>query len=604
MATNDQIVLARVLEQKREEVAPELTASEYFGFFGTEQVLKDSDLSWDEIENGITDGGDDGGIDGLYVFVDGVLVPEDAEVQGGKSPIIELEILQHKKERSFAETPLDRLGSTLDDFLNLDKEVGAFSESYNDAVLGAIGNFRRIFLELASKFPTLKIGIRYVSQGADIHPKVQRKADKIVELCQQYFPDAEVEIEFVGAARLLELAQTSPEATYALKVSETVSTANVGFACLVNISELNELISTEDGSLRTQIFEANVRDYQGRVEVNSAIQDTLNNPQNEDFWWLNNGVTIIAEKASLAGKTLTIDSPQIVNGLQTSTEIYKFFVDQDDDEVIEDNRHVLVRVLIPDTEESRDRIIRATNSQTSIPQASLRATDPLQQQIETYFRTHDLYYDRRKNYYKNQGKPREKIVGIPYLAQAVMSVVLGEPDNARARPSSLLKRDEDYARVFGADYPIDVFLSSASLMRQVDEYLIRQTDYRANERNNRKFHMGFVLSRLVSGESNPSLDDIASLDLQSVTDEDFALALSIVDDELRGVQSAEKMASMDRAAKSKHSVVRLEERLVAELKKGGKKKVSRAKADRGAAKKRVVKRKVSKKAAKKVKKNE
>lgn len=604
MATNDQIVLARVLEQKREEVAPELTASEYFGFFGTEQVLKDSDLSWDEIENGITDGGDDGGIDGLYVFVDGVLVPEDAEVQGGKSPIIELEILQHKKERSFAETPLDRLGSTLDDFLNLDKEVGAFSESYNDAVLGAIGNFRRIFLELASKFPTLKIGIRYVSQGADIHPKVQRKADKIVELCQQYFPDAEVEIEFVGAARLLELAQTSPEATYALKVSETVSTANVGFACLVNISEFNELISTEDGSLRTQIFEANVRDYQGRVEVNSAIQDTLNNPQNEDFWWLNNGVTIIAEKASLAGKTLTIDSPQIVNGLQTSTEIYKFFVDQDDDEVIEDNRHVLVRVLIPDTEESRDRIIRATNSQTSIPQASLRATDPLQQQIETYFRTHDLYYDRRKNYYKNQGKPREKIVGIPYLAQAVMSVVLGEPDNARARPSSLLKRDEDYARVFGADYPIDVFLSSASLMRQVDEYLIRQTDYRANERNNRKFHMGFVLSRLVSGESNPSLDDIASLDLQSVTDEDFALALSIVDDELRGVQSAEKMASMDRAAKSKHSVVRLEERLVAELKKGGKKKVSRAKADRGAAKKRVVKRKVSKKAAKKVKKNE
>jgi len=82
-----------------------------------------------------------------------------------------------------------------------------------------------------------------------------------------------------------------------------------------------------------------------------------------------------------------------------------------------DERSILVRVIVTEDAESRDRIIRATNSQTDIPSASLRATDKIHRDIEDFFATRGLFYDRRKNFYKNQGKPVRKIVSIGFLAQ-------------------------------------------------------------------------------------------------------------------------------------------------------------------------------------------
>ena len=58
-------------------------------------------------------------------------------------------------------------------------------------------------------------------------------------------------------------------------------------------------------------------------------------------------------------------------------------------------------IIVPDNEESRDQIIFATNNQTNIPKATLRVTDPIHLQIEMYFKSRGLFYDRRKNYYKN-----------------------------------------------------------------------------------------------------------------------------------------------------------------------------------------------------------
>ena len=57
---------------------------------------------------------------------------------------------------------------------------------------------------------------------------------------------------------------------------------------------------------------------------------------------------------------------------------------------------MLLRVIVPENEETRDKIIRATNSQTPIPKSSLRATDNVHRNIEDYFKPRGLYYDRRK----------------------------------------------------------------------------------------------------------------------------------------------------------------------------------------------------------------
>ncbi|WP_392355955.1 AIPR family protein [Bacteroides fragilis] len=51
--------------------------------------------------------------------------------------------------------------------------------------------------------------------------------------------------------------------------------------------------------------------------VNSCIAITLKNKNAEDFWWLNNGITILSDKITpITSKQLSIDNPEIDNGLQ------------------------------------------------------------------------------------------------------------------------------------------------------------------------------------------------------------------------------------------------------------------------------------------------
>ncbi len=43
-----------------------------------------------------------------------------------------------------------------------------------------------------------------------------------------------------------------------------------------------------------------MREYEGAIEVNRAIRDTLESQKRDiNFWWLNNGITIVATKESM-----------------------------------------------------------------------------------------------------------------------------------------------------------------------------------------------------------------------------------------------------------------------------------------------------------------
>ena len=83
---------------------------------------------------------------------------------------------------------------------------------------------------------------------------------------------------------------------------------------LVKLKDYNNLIVDENGRLRRHLFEWNVRDYQGNVAVNQDIRKSLTVPDSPEFWWLNNGVTIICSDATSAGKTYSLSDIQIVNG--------------------------------------------------------------------------------------------------------------------------------------------------------------------------------------------------------------------------------------------------------------------------------------------------
>lgn len=528
MNPNDKIILDQILEQQRQERAPTASKSDFFEMFVAEQALKDHDLAYEELEAGLTGSGGDGGIDGIYVLVNGEMAQEDIDLTLlKKNVLIEVVIIQAKLAESFKEGTIEKMTATSEDIFDLGKDLEPLKSAYNDGLRSAAEIFHMVYKGLAAKFPTLRFRFIYASTGSEVHPNVSRKAKLLGEKIQGFFSNAEYEFKFFGASDLLALARRQPPTSYELALSETPisSAGEVGYICLVRIRDYDKFIRDEAGQLRRSLFEANVRDYQGSTAVNEEIAQSLRVKGGEDFWWLNNGITIVAGKATQSGKALTLEDPQIVNGLQTSTVIFRYFSEANTEG---DERNVLVRVIVPTKAESRDRVIKATNSQTNIPPASLRATDKIHRDIEEYLRNFGLYYDRRKNFHKNEGRPLEKIVGIPLMAQAVMAVLLQRPDDARARPSSLLKKDADYELVFSTELPINIYWICAYIVKRIDSLLRTETDLDARERNNIRFYIAMRVAALASGKSSPSATDLAAIDVGNITDDDIRGSIAAV----------------------------------------------------------------------------
>jgi hypothetical protein len=107
-----------------------------------------------------------------------------------------------------------------------------------------------------------------------------------------------------------------------------------------------------------------------------------------------------------------------------------------------------------------------------MPEEALRATDAIHRQIEALFHKYDLYYDRRKGHYRDQGKPVDQIVSVVDVLQAMLAIVLKRPDDARARPRNYFKNTDHYLSVFGTDkYNLNLYLKSVSILRHVEIFL-------------------------------------------------------------------------------------------------------------------------------------
>lgn len=157
-------------------------------------------------------------------------------------------------------------------------------------------------------------------------------------------------------------------------------------------------------------------------------------------------------------------------------------------------KRILVRIIKPTSDTIRDGIIRATNSQTHIPKPYLRGMDRVHRNIEDFFRKHGLFYERRKNQYRNEDKPRSSIVTLTEMSQSLVAALLFRGGDARGRPTTLIKDDKDYQTLFSESYPLDTFLAVIRAKRDIMNVLVAIEPQRgAGFRNNVVWHaLAFV----------------------------------------------------------------------------------------------------------------
>ena len=175
MTTNDVILVQQLLSQRRESVAPEMSELDFFQIFAAEQALKDRDLSYGELLDGIVDGGGDGGIDAIYFFVDNMLYREEVDPSDVKRNVpFELVFIQAKKSSGFSEAGMDRFTSSTRDLLDLNKDLSTLTAIYRADLIGKVREFRETYLALMSKFPRLSVSYYYATPATEVHPNVER----------------------------------------------------------------------------------------------------------------------------------------------------------------------------------------------------------------------------------------------------------------------------------------------------------------------------------------------------------------------------------------------------------------------------------------------
>ena len=521
MSKNAQILLENLIEQEFRNNDNYSNISEYFEFFSASQILKNQGLSDDEVDNGIVGKGLDGGCDSIYLFLNNLLITPDVveHISAPKDSILEMIIIQSKKTTSFGEDAVMKWKTISGNLLDLSKTTTDFTARYNADILEAFTTFRDTYTRLITSRVKLKFRFYYATLASELHPNVIQQSEELKDTIKGLFPNAVVEVTFVDSDTLFEMYNAVIENRVNLKFADIpISPNQKNYVALVDLKSYFNFIVNDEGDVRKSFFDSNVRDYQGKNNVNSSISETLHRADDNDFWWLNNGVTVLASEATLVNnRELQIVNPEIVNGLQTSMEIYNYF--SENREALEsEKRSILLRIIVPDNEESRDQIIFATNNQTNIPKATLRVTDPIHLQIEMYFKSRGLFYDRRKNYYKNQGHKPAEIVGVSFLAQCLITIFLKKPDYARARPSTLLNDEKTYNELYEKNNDLEVFYRVALLGKKIQKNVISGSDYSSAEKSDILYYVLYAVIADVLGKRNITPADIKNLDMDSVTD--------------------------------------------------------------------------------------
>lgn len=493
-----------------------------FERFAIGELLKNYDLNDKELSNGIVDGQDDGGIDGFYIFLNGNPILEATDYTWPKrSAELEVYIFTCKHHDTYELGPMESLDSTLSEVFDLRLATADFKSNLNASIIKKRNDLIYAYRKIAAALTKCTIHITYISRGdsSNVAPNIVAKGEKIGTTCASLFTESDVNVSFCGASELIKKYRKKRNALVSLRTSKCFQYKS-DFVALVSLRDYFNFITDEDGKLKRYYFEENVRDYLGENRTNIDIARTLEDPESPDFWLLNNGITILSSHATLYDSTIDVENVQIVNGLQTTNTLYQHYCAHPEDQ---SQRLLLVKIICSTEETVRNQIIQATNNQSQIPLYSLHATDKIQKDIEDILLAHELYYERRTNYYKNQGCPEEKIFAPLYLAAGYVALVLKLPHRAATLKSKFMNKPQQYEKVFSDKTDLRVWPKIAIITRRVDSISEKHRTRLKSSTENYLKTVRPIVSILVVGKLLGKLSfgerDLLSFNIALLTDE-------------------------------------------------------------------------------------
>jgi len=251
---------------------------------------------------------------------------------------------------------------------------------------------------------------------------------------------------------------------------------------LIGFVNVNQLIRLVDRYSNNELFEKNVRLFLGvDKEVNRGIIDTITSDRNNWFAFMNNGVSITADKVTVmkpiqSGRVkVKLVNMQIINGCQTVSSLYRAKFDAATRDRFQGNSSVMVRIyeIEPRNTEFMEALIRATNSQNAIRAEDLMANDPVQVRLQSLLREYRIGYERKEG----EALPRngytivftKEDAALAYLASFLGHTAKLWSSLGRAK---LFRREEDYRGIFPPEILEDDQMAQRRALELTASYVI------------------------------------------------------------------------------------------------------------------------------------
>lgn len=264
-----------------------------------------------------------------------------------------------------------------------------------------------------------------------------------------------------------------------------------------------------------RLLEKNIRRYLGKNTINEQIGATLlSEEKRQNFFFFNNGITMICEKFTYNGLqerdwNVRIKRLQIINGGQTCKTIYQIL--KEHQEIDFSQVYILVRLYeVNDDEDIVQDITYATNSQNPVDFRDLKSNDKIQVLLETSAKDLGYVYKRKRDHLGNAN-----VIPSTVAAEAVFAVWRAKPHLAKYRRTEFF--DKYYGEIF-ENLNAAQMIIAVLIFRYCDSMRKREGES-ANVRAQRPFSqyfLAYMLGQHMLKEMHISLDELTHVNFAQV----------------------------------------------------------------------------------------
>lgn len=409
-----------------EKIGESLSEEQAFNFLILQYLyFNGSDISskWVDIKSCITDGPNDGGIDFVYFDEDNSKI-----IIGQNKCVKQMSVNESLNEfnkvlRTIKDFELQKTGS----YNNRLKEV--LQDSLDRLTDENIGNIEFVF-SCSSALNKNKVIEKIMSNESHMIEQITLNAIEDIETRIELFQSI---INKVSEAKL-KLDKPKNFLSYQSENMEGI---------FVNISS-KSLTKIYNKYKDKGLFDLNIRKYIRNKLVDDSITDTIRN-NSENFWFLNNGLTIACDEFSLDGDNIRLYDFSIVNGGQTTNLIGKsntekeFFIPCK-----------IVRNLDGNDENFFSKIAEATNSQKPIQSKDLKSNSPEMRRLKALLKDYKIDLEIKRGDKKLPSSYTK--IKNDELAQIILSFVNQKPGTSRSSKNSLFSNNKYYSLIFKQPY--------------------------------------------------------------------------------------------------------------------------------------------------------